>query len=61
MPRFPSLLTADVVEDHVNEYLEAGMNAFVAKLINPGVLLEEMNNVMQEIIHEPVTEKEQSA
>ena len=61
MPRFPSLLTADVVEDHVNEYLEAGMNAFVAKPINPGVLLEEMNNVMQEIIHEPVTEKEQSA
>ncbi|WP_417431712.1 ATP-binding protein [Kiloniella sp.] len=54
-------LTADVVEDHVNEYLEAGMNAFVAKPINPGVLLEEMNNVMQEIIHKPVTEKEQSA
>lgn len=54
-------LTADVVEDHVKEYLEAGMNAFVAKPINPGVLLEEINNVMHEIIHEPVTEKEQSA
>ncbi len=54
-------LTADVVEDHVKEYYEAGMNAVVAKPINPAKLLEEINNVMQETIHEPVFQKEQSA
>ncbi|WP_421783955.1 ATP-binding protein [Kiloniella litopenaei] len=54
-------LTADVVEEHVKEFMDAGMNGFVAKPINPGVLLEEINYVMQEKIHEPVVEKEQSA
>ncbi|WP_052741727.1 ATP-binding protein [Kiloniella litopenaei] len=54
-------LTADVVEEHVKEFMDAGMNGFVAKPINPGVLLEEINNVMLEKIHEPVVEKEQSA
>ncbi|WP_125933318.1 ATP-binding protein [Kiloniella majae] len=54
-------LTADVVEDHVKEYFEAGMNAFVAKPINPTKLLEEINSVLQEPIHEPVFQKEQSA
>ncbi|WP_053005669.1 ATP-binding protein [Kiloniella spongiae] len=51
-------LTADVVEEHVKEYFEAGMNACVAKPINPAKLLNEINNVMQESIHEPVFQKE---
>ncbi|MCZ4279623.1 ATP-binding protein [Kiloniella laminariae] len=47
-------LTADAMEDHVVEYLEAGMNAFVAKPIDHLKLLQVINQVMAAEIHQPV-------
>ncbi|WP_020591638.1 ATP-binding protein [Kiloniella laminariae] len=50
-------LTADAMEDHVVEYLEAGMNAFVAKPIDHLQLLQVINQVMAAEIHQPVPEQ----
>ncbi|WP_419905348.1 ATP-binding protein [Kiloniella sp.] len=47
-------LTADAVEDHVKEYYEAGMNAFVPKPIDTPTLLRAINQVMDKEIHKPV-------
>ncbi len=44
-------LTADAMEDHVREYLEAGMDACVTKPINRGDLMETINRVMGKTIH----------
>ena len=45
-------LTADATEDHVEGYLLAGMNACVTKPIDHGDLLETINRVIGDVIHQ---------
>ncbi len=51
-------LTADAMKEHQEEYLEAGMDACVAKPINRGELVEAINLVMGEEINRPREEQE---
>jgi signal transduction histidine kinase/CheY-like chemotaxis protein len=44
-------VTADVMDDHVSEYFEAGMNSFSTKPIDQKALLNTINEVMGEEIH----------
>lgn len=47
-------LTADATEDHIDEYLKAGMNDAAAKPINIDHLMEAINEAMGERIHQRI-------
>ena len=47
-------LTADAMEEHKREYLAAGMDAMVGKPLDREDLALTINDVMHEIIHQPV-------
>ena len=49
-------LTADAMRDHLQAYLDSGMNAITAKPIDQTVLLLSINDVMGETIHQPLDE-----
>lgn len=44
-------VTADVAENHIPGYLEAGMNAFATKPIDREALLATINEVLGEAVH----------
>ena len=46
-------VTADVTENHISNYLEAGMNAYATKPINREALLMTINQVLGEEVHVP--------
>ncbi len=46
-------LSADAVEENVREYFGAGIDAFVAKPIDPGLLAVKINEVLKEEVHVP--------
>jgi|GEM_PF-2492269 len=48
-------LSADAVEENVRGYFDAGIDAFVAKPIDPGLLAVKINEVLKEEVHVPVT------
>ena len=44
-------VTADVMEDHIQQYFKAGMNAFATKPIDHQALLLTINDVLGEEVH----------